>query len=51
MKPADPAQAEITAFNGRAQVIIRSKAGQPGKGRVEIAAEGLPPSQIHVTTQ
>ncbi len=37
MKPADPMRAKITAFNGLAQVIVRSKAGESGAAKVEIA--------------
>lgn len=41
MKPGDPTRAMITAFNGRAQIIVRSKAGQPGSAKVEVATVEL----------
>ena len=49
MKPADPARAEIVAFNGLAQIIVVSKAGQSGNGLVEIAAEDLGVSKVAVS--
>jgi hypothetical protein len=46
MKPADPGRATIAAFNGLAQIVVRSKPGQPGGGQVAIAAEGLPKALV-----
>jgi beta-galactosidase len=48
MKPADPARARITAFNGLAQVIVRSKRGASGPAVVEVAAEGLAGASVTV---
>ena len=41
MKPTDPTKAKITAFNGLAQIIVRSKKGETGQGKVEIVANGF----------
>lgn len=48
MKPADPAQAQITAFNGLAQIIVRSHRGQSGAAFVEISAEGIDAAHTQV---
>jgi beta-galactosidase len=42
MKPANPDRARITAFNGLAQVIVRSQRGQLGTARLMVSAAGLP---------
>lgn len=51
MKPTDPNKAEIIAFNGLAQVIVRSKRGQSGAALVEVASQGLGTSKIPVTVK
>ncbi|MCP5538476.1 MAG: discoidin domain-containing protein [Akkermansiaceae bacterium] len=50
MKPADPTRAEITAFNGLAQIIVRSKKGEQGKGKIEIIAKRFEKVATMVTT-
>ncbi len=49
MKPADPTKAEIPAFNGMAQVIVRGKRGETGSALVEIASKGLGTAKAPVT--
>lgn len=51
MKPIDLSHAQITAFNGLAQVIVRGKRGQGGSGTVEVSAEGLAPARVQVITR
>lgn len=51
MKPADPSKAEIPAFNGMAQVIVRGKRGESGSSLVEIASRGLGVAKTPVTVK
>lgn len=51
MKPVDSTQAKITAFNGLAQVIVRSKAGEKGEAAVEIIADGFQKQSAKVLTR
>ena len=47
----EPFQADKrTAFNGLALVIVRSRAGQPGRIQVTATSEGLPPATTVLTT-
>ena len=47
----EPFQADKrTAFNGLALLIVRSRAGQPGRIQVTATAEGLPPATAMLTT-
>ena len=47
----EPFQADKrTAFNGLALLIVRSRAGQPGRIQVTATAEGLPPATAVLTT-
>ncbi|QQL44280.1 beta-galactosidase GalB [Sulfuriroseicoccus oceanibius] len=48
MKPVDPTKARITAFNGLAQVIVRSKRGESGAATIEIAGEGVGTTKVDV---
>jgi len=41
MKPVDPSQAKIIAFNGKAQVIVCGQRGKSGEARVKVSAAGL----------
>jgi beta-galactosidase len=51
MKPADASKAKVKAFNGLAQVIIRSKRGESGKALVEVAGKGLGKASVDLTTK
>jgi beta-galactosidase len=51
MKPADPTQAEIPAFNGMAQVVVRGKRAEAGSALVEIASKGLGTAKATVTVK
>ncbi|MEM1084911.1 MAG: beta-galactosidase GalB [Verrucomicrobiota bacterium] len=51
MKPANPVQAEIIAFNGLAQVIIRSKSGESGEAEIQLKAEGLQGASLKLETR
>jgi beta-galactosidase len=47
----EPFQADKrTAFNGLALLIVRSRAGQPGRVTVTATSEGLPPATTVLTT-
>ena len=51
MKPADSTKAEIIAFNGLAQVIVRSKRGQSGSALIEVASQGLGTAKVPITVK
>ncbi len=51
MKPADPSRAEIPAFNGLAQIVVRSARDKSGSAVVEVASQGLGTAKTTLTVK
>lgn len=51
MKPADPRTASIRIFNGMAQIVVRSRRGEAGAGKIRVTSGSLPAAEVSVTTK